>query len=266
MNVRTLLLVGLATLALIPMHSAPSVSAEQLGDSTRSLVLPIPANETWYVCQGYNGKLTHEGMASIDLSLDPRSPGPKGCMKGTKFTSAGSVVSSPSAGTAYRWPGCCGDDFVCVNFDSGGSAAIGHLSNRVKNGTRVGTGSSIGTVAWPHRSNGDYAHIHVQIHMEHDCTEGSDPVPVDVTHGFNWLCTPNLPNSGEINQYSGLAVNRCRSSAKEKGQEPKQESGLSAEDVDAPQPGVGGRSRPSNWPARVVDGLIGIVLQLLPQV
>lgn len=118
-------------------------------------------------------------------------------------------MTSPAAGTAHRWPGCCGDDFVCVNFDSGGSVAIGHLSNRISSGTRVGTGGQIGTVAWPGAANGDYAHIHLQVYAEPDCTDGSDAVALDVAHGFRFACTPDLPYSGAPNQYAGLAVKRC---------------------------------------------------------
>jgi len=135
-------------------------------------------------------------------------------MSSSKYTSAGSIVSSPAAGTAYRWPGCCGDDFVCVNLDSGGSVALGHLDNRIASGTRVATGAPVGTVAWPHRSNGDYAHIHIQVHGQPNCTKGSAPLALDVAHGFKFACTPDLPYSGAANQYSGLAVRRCKSSGR----------------------------------------------------
>ncbi len=209
---RVLLLVAILSIfVLSPGGSTAGPSYGRLS-SSRPFVLPIPPNQTWYVCQGYGGEITHGGVPALDLSIDPRSAGPKGCMGASKYSSAGSEVTSPAAGTAYRWPGCCGHDFVCVNFDTGGSVAIGHLSNRVASGTRVQTGSRIGTVAWPARSNGDYAHIHVQVHPTPNCTEGSDPVPFDAGYGFKWQCTPNLPYSGVVNQYSGLAVNRCPTS------------------------------------------------------
>lgn len=197
----------IALMGVVP--GIPRATAAQ--PMTRPLVLPIPPGQTWYVCQGYNGELTHEATPALDFSLASQSAGSKGCMSGSKYSSAGSLVSSPAAGTAYRWPGCCGNDFVCVNFDSGGSAAIGHLSNRVPSGTHVPTGGRIGTVAWPHSSNGDYAHIHVQVHAGFNCTESSDPVAFDVAHGFKWACIPDLPYSGAPNQYSGLAVARCGS-------------------------------------------------------
>ena len=201
-----LLFLVLGSIVLAPLASP----AEAAG---RSLVLPIPRGQAWYVCQGYGGEISHDGIPALDLSRERRSVGPDGCMGKSKYSSAGSVVSSPAAGTAHRWPGCCGDDFVCVNLDSGGSVAIGHLSNRVPTGTVVSTGDRIGTVAWPHPMNGSYAHIHVQAHTEANCTEGGDPVAFDEAHGFKWACVPDLPYTGIPNGYSGLAVERCESSA-----------------------------------------------------
>lgn len=200
-----------ATIAL-PGVGVAGAQARSGRSQVRSLVLPIPPNQTWYVCQGYNGQITHAGVPALDLSLERRSAGPEGCLAGSKYTSAGSVVTSPGDGTAWRWPGCCGDDFVCVDLDFGGSVAVGHLDNRVPDGSRVTAGARIGTVAWPHPSNGDFAHVHVQAHPAWGCTEGGDPVAFDVAHGFKWRCTPDLPYSGAENQYSGLAMERCASS------------------------------------------------------
>lgn len=197
---------------LLPGIDAPRAEARRTRPPARSLVLPIPPNQTWYVCQGYNGQITHAGMPALDLSLDRRSAGSEGCLAGSKYSSAGSVVTSPGDGTASRWPGCCGDDFVCVDLDLGGSVAVGHLSHRVRDGSRVTAGSRIGTVAWPDQSNGDFSHVHVQAHPAWGCTEAGDPVAFDVAHGFKWRCTPDLPYSGTVNQYSGLAVARCGSS------------------------------------------------------
>lgn len=204
-----LLAVVAMTVMVLPVNGAAAATAPS---SQRSLVLPIPPDQTWYVCQGYNGQITHGGQPALDLSSEARSAGSQGCLAGSKYSSAGSIVTSPGAGVASRWPGCCGDDFVCVDLDSGGSVAIGHLSNRVPDATRVATGQRIGTVAWPHRSNGDFAHVHVQAHPAWGCTDGGDPVAFDVAHGFKWRCTPDLPYSGAANQYSGMAMRRCGSS------------------------------------------------------
>ena len=227
-NGRSAWALGVLAASLMVLIGPSLAGSSRATASPTILVLPIPPGETWHVCQGYNGELTHDGIPALDLSRARQSIGSKGCKAGSKFSSAGSVVSSPAAGTAYRWPGCCGDDFVCVNFDSGGSAAIGHLSERVPDGTRVATGARIGTVAWPHTSNGNYAHIHVQVHAGPDCTEGSDPVAFDVAHGFRWACNPDLPYSGEPNQYAGLSVSRCSAAGgvREKKAEPELDAGI----------------------------------------
>lgn len=198
-------------LGLVLAPAALGDSQTQAVESTRPFVLPIPSGTTWVVCQGYNGQISHDQVAALDLSLAPSAVGPRGCRMSTKYTSAGSEVFSPAAGTAYRASGCCGDDFICVDLDSGGSVAIGHLDHRLPHGTRVRTSDRLGTVAWPGPANGHYAHIHIQAHPAPGCMEGSEAVPLDRSHGFKFACGPNLPYSGETNQYSGVRLTRCGS-------------------------------------------------------
>ena len=205
----SLLLVSLSIFALSSGELNAGRSFDRPGSASRSLVLPTPPGQTWYVCQGYDGEISHQGLPALDVSIDRNSAGPRGCMSGSRYSSAGSVASSPGAGTAFRWPGCCGNDFVCVDLEGGGSIAIGHLSNRVASGTRVEMGSRIGTVAWPDSANGNYAHIHVQAHPTPQCTEGSDPVAFERANGFKWACTRDLPYTGKENQYSGMGISRC---------------------------------------------------------
>ncbi len=237
----------IAVLVALALTTPPAIP--HAGASTRPFVLPIPPGQTWYVCQGYNAQLTHAATVALDLSLERRSAGSRGCTAGSKYSSAGSVVSSPAAGSAFRWPGCCGDDFVCVNLDSGGSVALGHLSNRIASGTRVATGARVGTVAWPQASNGDYAHIHVQAHPVAGCTEGSDPVAFDVAHGFKWACTPDLPYSGAVNQYSGLAVSRCA------GADTGERQAVAAVEDDEPPT----TSWFMSWLVRSMEGLVALL-------
>jgi hypothetical protein len=227
----------------------------------RPLVLPIPPNQTWYVCQGYNGQVTHDGLPALDLSLSPRSAGPEGCLAGSKYSSAGSVVSSPGAGTARRWPGCCGDDFVCVDLDEGGSVAVGHLDNRVRDGTRVAPGARIGTVAWPDTSNGGYAHVHVQAHPAWGCTDGGAPVAFDVAHGFTWRCTPDLPYSGSPNQYAGLAVQRCPGAGRGGRERLADEAGPGGPEAEA-----AGASREAARTATLVARILRLIGRLLSRI
>lgn len=130
-------------------------------------------------------------------------------MMRSRYTSAGSEAVSPAAGIANRASGCCGDDFVCLDLDSGGSVAIGHLDHRVPDGARVGTAQYLGTVAWPGPTNGNYAHIHVQAHAVAGCMASSNAIPFDQENGFRFACTPDLSYSGDPNQYSGMPLARC---------------------------------------------------------
>jgi hypothetical protein len=205
---RTLVLLLATSFALLTPALQP-VGPTPARASSRPLAVPIPPGETWFVCQGYSGSLTHAGVTALDLSRAPDSPGPRGCMKSSKYLSAGSEVVSPAAGVAHRVSGCCGDDFVCVDLDSGGSIAIGHLDHRIRDGTRVRTVDRLGTVAWPSPANGDYAHLHLQAHPAPGCMEGSEAVPFDSEHGFRFACNPDLSFSGEINEHSGIALSRC---------------------------------------------------------
>ena len=130
-------------------------------------------------------------------------------MASTKYSSAGSVVTSPGSGIAYRTSGCCGRDFVCVNLDAGGSVALGHLSDRIWSGAKVDAGDRVGIVAWPDHANGDYAHIHIQAHSGFGCMGDGEAVPFDRAHGFKFRCVRELPYSGDVNQYSGLPLQHC---------------------------------------------------------
>lgn len=93
------------------------------------------------------------------------------------------------------------------------SIGVGLRIRRLHQAQRVAAQERIGTVAWPNIANGSYAHLHVQAHSRSDCTESDDAVAFDVAHGFAWACTPNLPYSGTANQYSGLALTRCKTPA-----------------------------------------------------
>jgi len=36
-----------------------------------SMMLPFAAGQTWYVCQGYNGSITHPGQPWLDVTTYP---------------------------------------------------------------------------------------------------------------------------------------------------------------------------------------------------
>jgi hypothetical protein len=204
--------VTIAALVAVLIASGASVvvTPQRASANPSPLPLPWPEGQTWYVCQGYNGLISHQGKPQLDLSIDPRAAGPSGCTPSTKNSSYDKPVLAPGSGRVKRINGFRGPDFVCLTFDAGGSMAIGHLSNRAADGP-IEAGKTLGTVEAAGYNNGNYAHIHVQFHSGSGC--GKSPlVPFDDAHQARFQCAPNLPfdlNSRKTNQYSGLALTRC---------------------------------------------------------
>lgn len=119
----------------------------------QTLSLPFPANEVWYVCQGYNGPVSHQNAFALDLSIDANSTsGLSGCSPATASASIARSVLAPASGNLVQLNSA---DLVCINLDQGGSLLIGHIAERHPNG-RVSGGDKIGSVAAPNTLNGQY--------------------------------------------------------------------------------------------------------------
>ena len=73
---------------------------------------------------------------------------------------------------------------------------------------RVERGDELGKVEppIPGSPNGDYAHIHIQVHSGAGCADSGSPIPFDDAHATRLIGTQELPYSGEVNQYSGLQL------------------------------------------------------------
>lgn len=185
------------------MSSAPRARAAL----PSPLLLPFPIGQTWYICQGYNGQISHQRIPALDLSIDPNSQlTPNGCNPSTANASTGKQVTAPANGTAYR----VNTDMVCINFDSGGgSALIGHVTSasRPASGTHVVALQGIGYLAPPgYGSNGGYAHIHIQAYSQPGCGS-APPVPFDDAHQARFQCAPDLHFNSDptvTNQYGGV--------------------------------------------------------------
>ena len=174
------------------------------GNGTSALQLPFPAGETWWVCQGYNGQISHKGIPALDLTVRQQDVGTSGCYGDTN-ASANRSVTAPGSGTAIP----NGPDGVCLNLDSGKSMWIGHLIDRVSG--KVEQGGNLGKVepANSRSPNGGYAHIHVEIHPGLGCATSGAPIPFDDAHGTRFAGAPNMPYDGTVkNQYSGQALTR----------------------------------------------------------
>jgi hypothetical protein len=174
--------------------------SSRVASATNSLLLPFPAGETWYICQGYNGRISHRGTIAVDISVDPRSPMRDGCNPATARSSGGRTVTSPGRGNLYR----DGSEGVCINFDMGRSMYINHVTITHRNG-RVEAGAVIGRVNPPGvGKNGGYAHMHIQMHSGHGCGR-SPKIPLQFQNA------PSLPyNPNAVNQHSGVALTRPR--------------------------------------------------------
>jgi hypothetical protein len=168
--------------------------------SSGDLFLPFPSGETWYVCQGYNGSISHKGIPALDLTVRSQDVGRNGCY-GEVNASAGRTVTAPGSGKATL----SGVDGTCLNLSSGLSMWIGHMVERVTG--EVAPGAALGKTATANRGpNGGYAHIHIQVHPGAGCSKSGAPIAFDHANGTRFIGASNLPYSGEVNQYRGLPL------------------------------------------------------------
>ncbi len=172
--------------------------------STGNLISPFAPGQRWYVCQGYNGAITHKGQPALDLTLNPNGIGPSGCTGDSNY-SANRPVYAPVSGTLYQVSSAYGG--VCINTPSGRSVYLGHMLNRRGNGA-VSAGTQIGTVAPAGMAgNNGYAHVHLQAHAGTGC--GASPkVAFDAAHGLRIRNSPDMTYNGTVNQWRGTAIYR----------------------------------------------------------
>ncbi|MHB8577910.1 MAG: hypothetical protein ACYDCQ_21580 [Dehalococcoidia bacterium] len=203
------------------VHLAPNGEHVVRFNTGQFLSFPFDPSQAWYVCQGYNGPIDHTPAyfeeSALDLSIDPSSPTSGGCSPDSADASTGQAVWAPADGVVSNY--FAESDFVCITFDAGGSAAIGHINGQPALKTRVRHEDVIGYVNPPQEgtNQGGYAHIHIQVFTQPDCPGSTHPVPFDAQHnaGFASLgydlpnpypngCDTSIPDS--CNQYSGLKL------------------------------------------------------------
>lgn len=223
-KIRAIALASLGLLALATLSLGLLGGSDHAQAIPSPLLLPFSVGETWYVCQGYNGQISHFDAPALDLSVDPNSPGPTGCTLSTADASTGRFVTAAGAGQALHWDftdpvtGVFHTDFLCINFDAGGSVLLGHMGNRVGHGTHVSAGQQVGTVNGPDNMNGRYAHIHVQAYSKPNCDKTAK-IAFSDANGARFQCAPDMPYQGTpgdpvgpsnpANQYSGQPLTRC---------------------------------------------------------
>ena len=175
------------------------------GTPSARLSLPFSSGQTWYVCQGYNGSISHNyggRNTSLDLSVSSASyAGGSGCTPGTSSSSQNYSVIAPDNGKV-AWIGSTDKDIMCLALDSGGRIKLGHFYSKVSTGSRVTRNSTVlGYLNAPYvGTNGGYSHIHMQLFSDSAC---SSSTAFGAVFG-----SPNLSYSGATNQWAGTALKK----------------------------------------------------------
>ena len=162
-----------------------------------NISLPYNAGQTWYVCQGYNGPISHKGYPALDLTVAQDFGRNNSCWAadGNVSKSAGQAVLAPADGTISH----VNTDLVCLSIDDKRSLLIGHMNRSVNQGQRVSRGTVLGTVSSAinadgsvNKANGGYSHIHLEARKSKNCQRGT-AVPLTAKEGFQLKGVGDLP-------------------------------------------------------------------------
>lgn len=192
-----------------------TISSVLTGSGVPFLTLPFTVGETWYVCQGYNGPISHKKAAALDLSIDSNSApvGGKGCNPATAASSAKKPIFAPADGTVkahFRETGSV-NDMLCLELKGpDGKPAIimkiGHLTNMLRVGAKFKRNDRLGIVEDPAPGNDKYAHIHIQLN---DLSKGCSKAPTIPFSGtYQFEGAPNMTYDGSVNQWRGTVLTR----------------------------------------------------------
>lgn len=146
--------------------------------------LPFENGKTWYVCQGYNGTVSHQGNPALDLTFAKDFGSDNACWAadGNVNKSANQAVLAPASGKILYIDR---RDFVCLKLDERRSLLIGHIDRTVQDNEAVNEGTLLGTVAKAEPLNGGYAHIHIEARQSPNCRPGTS-VPFTDANGFQF--------------------------------------------------------------------------------
>ena len=142
---------------------------------------PFNYGETWNICQGYGGSVTHTGTSLYGIDLTGA---------GCDSSAAGRQVIAPIRGTlAYAYQASYGN--LCINITgTSRSYTLTHINSTVTGS--VTAGQEVGTVAAAgQRNNNGMAHIHFQIWDSPNCYNNNS-VPFDSAHGTRICGAPNM--------------------------------------------------------------------------
>ena len=152
--------------------------------------LPFNAGQTWYVCQGYSGPISHQRYPALDLTVAQDFGSNNSCWaaNGNVSKSAPQQVLAPADGTISY----VNTDLVCLSIDDKRSLLIGHMNRSVVQGQRVSLGTVLGIVSRANGGNGGYSHIHLEARKSKNCQRDT-AVPLTAQEGFQLRGVGDLP-------------------------------------------------------------------------
>lgn len=167
-----------------------STQVTSLGD----IHLPFDRGATWYVCQGYNGPISHRGYPALDLTVGNTDFGANNSCwahDGRTSRSAARRVLAPADGT-ISW---ISRDLVCLTMDQNRSLLIGHINinSNIRTNQRVTRDTVLGLTSAANRINGGFSHIHIEARRSSGCRPGTS-VPFTKQNGFQFVGVGDLPS------------------------------------------------------------------------
>lgn len=162
-----------------------AVTAPPAQAAPGNILPPFNVGEQWWICQGYNTTLTHNGTSAYGLDL----VGGPACDN----SASGRTVRAPLGGTVVYYQAAYGN--LCVNVAGGRSYTLTHINSGITGGS-ITAGQAVGTVAAAgQRSNNGVAHIHFQMWSTANCYSSSG-IPFDSAHSARICGAPDLTVSG----------------------------------------------------------------------
>jgi murein DD-endopeptidase MepM/ murein hydrolase activator NlpD len=155
-----------------------------------NVALPFGRNQTWYVCQGYNGSVSHQNYYALDLTVAQDFGSNNACWAADSNVnkSARREILAPANGTVWH----VNSDLVCLSLDNGRSLLIGHMDRNVTNGQRVTKDALLGRLSVGNSANGGYSHIHLEGRNSPACKSGTS-VPLTAQYGLQLEGVGDLP-------------------------------------------------------------------------
>jgi len=174
-------------------------------NNSRNINLPFGSRQTWYVCQGYQGPISHGSYYALDLTVSNKDFGSTACWAndGNTSKSAGQPLLAPAAGTIYH----VGTDLVCLSIDKNRSLLLGHINRSVRNGATVRQNDVLGYISRASSVNGGFSHIHLEGRKSANCARGTS-VPLTGANGFQLNGVGDLPDIRGTNDYFKRALTR----------------------------------------------------------